>query len=268
MSPRIVAAASAKAAGSTSACSSMARIAEVVLPGRERPIGDERGDARHRRRLPRDDHRLSAEAGGVEEGVPVETRRIAREVGPRPLVVGVAIDRRGVARRVRPGDGNLEREHRGCARFGAIEAGERQQAGDVLLVAPPPLDGAGLLAQIGAAVAEGQAALHQERGVVRLAVDAVGHRQAEHRRRRVGADVERIDVGAHGAAEQARQGEPVADAVDPGEQRRERRQARPLDCRSIRAPPRESRPPRGPGCPLAPRPRRRGWPRPGAASAR
>ena len=84
------------------------------------------------------------------------------------------------------------------------------------------LDGARLRAEVVVAVPEPEAALHEEGAVGRLAVDAVLDGEPEDRRRGVDAEVERIHVGVHRAAEQASEREPVADAVDAGEQRRER----------------------------------------------
>ena len=66
--------------GRKGAACSMAWKRQVVLPGLERLAGDERGEAGDRARLPDDELVLSAEAGGGEEGAPVEARRRGVEV--------------------------------------------------------------------------------------------------------------------------------------------------------------------------------------------
>ena len=144
-------------------------------------------------------------------------------------MVGVVIVGRHLAGGVRGGDGRLERDHRPGALGRAVEARQPQHARDVLPVPLALPDGACVLTQVPITIAEAETALHQDRAVVPLAVDAVLDGEPEDRRRGVGAGVERTDVGAHRAAEQPREGDDVAGAVDPGEQRRERGDAPRLD---------------------------------------
>jgi hypothetical protein len=56
----------------------------------------------------------------------------SRAKSARDHGVGVAVAGRRLARRVRVGDGRLEREHRLGALIGAIEPRQRQQRRDVL----------------------------------------------------------------------------------------------------------------------------------------
>ena len=87
----------------------------------------------------------------------------------------------------------------------------------------------GLGADVVLAVRQAEPALHQERDVGLLAVDARLHRQAQQVGRSVDAPVQRVDVGAQSAAQQARERRLVRDLVDAIEQRLERREASGLD---------------------------------------
>ena len=193
--------------------------AEVVLPGVERLRGDERRDSLDGRGLPGDDDGRSPEPRGLEERVPVQARRLAGEVRARPLVVGVLVEGRFLARRVRLREGRLEREHRLGAPIRVVEPGEREETRDGFPIAAAPLHGGGLPAQVEVAVPECEAALHEEGAVARLAVGAVLDGESQDRRRGVDAEVERIHVGAHRLAQKASEREPVADAIDPLESR-------------------------------------------------
>src|SRR5262249_9340254 len=170
----------------------------------------------HSRGLPGDDHPLRSESRRLEERAPVHARRFAREVRTRPFVVGVAIDGACPGRGVRRGDGRLEREHRMGALVRAIESAEPQYSRDVLLVAAALLDEAGLLIQGLVGPAEAETALQQEGAIALLAMDTVLDGKPKDRRRRVDAEVERIHVGAHGAAQQASERLRVAGRLDPG----------------------------------------------------
>ena len=156
--------------------------AEIVLPRLEWSRCDERRDTLHGRGLPCDDHLLRPEPRGVEEFVPVHARRVANEVRSRPLIVGVAVDGRRLTRGMRHGDGPFERQHRLGALIGVIESRERQQARDVLLISAALLDGAGLRTEVSVTIPECEAALHQERGICLLTVDAVLHGEPQDRR--------------------------------------------------------------------------------------
>ena len=144
-------------------------------------------------------------------------------------MVGVAIDRRLLTRRVRPRDRRFEREYRPGAPIRVVESRERQQPRDVLLVAAPLFDEARRRAEVLVTVSERKATLHQERAVGLLAMDAVLHRQPEYRRRSVDAEVQRIHVGVHGPAEQACERKRVAGPIDPRERLRERSDALGVD---------------------------------------
>src|SRR5262249_62160181 len=88
--------------------------------------------------------------------------------------------------------------------------------GHALRVAAALRTDAGSLLQVLGAPAEAETALQQEGAIALLAMDTVLDGKPEDRRRRVDAEVERIHVGAHGAAQQASERLRVAGRLDPG----------------------------------------------------
>src|SRR5262245_48468087 len=120
-----------------------------------------------------------------------------------------------------------------CTFVHMIESAESQYSSDVLLVAAALLDEAGFLTQVLVAVAEAETALQQEGAIGLLAMDTVLDGQPEYRRRGIDAEVERIHVGAHGAAQQASERLRVAGRIDPGEDRLERGDPLCLDGRLV-----------------------------------
>ena len=70
---------------------------QVVLPGLERLARGERSEPGDRAGLPDDEPVHLTEPGGVEEGGPVEPRRLAAELGAGPVIVGLGDVARGLA---------------------------------------------------------------------------------------------------------------------------------------------------------------------------
>ena len=172
---------------------------------------------------------LPGQPCGGEEGGPVHARRPAREVGPRPQVVGVVVVGRCLAR----GLGLRERCFQRHYRFGplvrTVEAGQCQQAADVLLVTGSERLHARLGADVVLAVRQAEPALQQKGDVGLLAVDARFHRQTQQMGRSVDAPVERVDIGAQAAAQEPGQRRLVPDVIDAIQQWLEWRDASGFD---------------------------------------
>ena len=123
----------------------------------------------------------------------------------------------------------LQRQDRFGPLLRMVEAGQCQQAADVLLVPRSERLHARLGADVVLAVRQAEPALQQEGDVGLLAVDAGFHRKPKHVGRAVDAPVERVDVGAESAAEEPGQRRLVPTPVDAVQQRLERRDAPRLD---------------------------------------
>ncbi len=110
-----------------------------------------------------------------------------------------------------------------------VEAGQCQQAADVLLVTGSERLHARLGADVVLAVRQAEPALQQKGDVGLLAVDARFHRQAKQVGRSVDAPVERVDIGPETAAQEPGQRRLVRHLIDAVQERLEWRDAPGFD---------------------------------------
>ena len=206
---------------------------QVVLPGIERLLADERRDAGDRGRLPDHEPCLTLEAGGSEESLPVEAGRAAVEVLARPVIVSLRHVGGVHAAQVRFGDPPLELEDPRGLRLGGGDPGELQHALDVGLVLAPDLRHPPRRVEVVGAIGHPEATLQEERRVAVRVVQVLRHPEAEQV---VGMElgvVEDVDVRAQVAAQGSRQALCILDGGDAVERGLEGREPSRLDPRLV-----------------------------------
>src|SRR5262245_50260171 len=104
---------------------------QVVLPAVEREFRDQCRQARDGRGLPHGELRLSAESGGSEILLPVETRGLGVEVLAAPVIVGFLHVENLDARGMRGGNFLFQQEDTRGLAFRILDAGQREHLGEM-----------------------------------------------------------------------------------------------------------------------------------------
>ena len=98
--------------------------AQVVLPGRQRLRGNERGQSPQRAGLPHPDAILPIQPRRGEKGGPVHPGCLVLEMLALPDAIGIAVSGRSLARGVGLREGSLQGQHTGRPLVRAVESRE------------------------------------------------------------------------------------------------------------------------------------------------
>ncbi len=202
---------------------------EEVFPGGEGLRGDEGGLTGKGGGLPDDKGALGAEAGGGEEGWPIQAGSLGGEVRGRPGIVGV-LDIFAVGERdVSAGDGGLKGEDAVGPGFGIGETGELEHGDDVGFVFRAGLLHGRRVGEVVVAIGEGEAALEEVGCVVVGIVEPGSDPETEDVLGVVVGVVEGVDISPDRVAEGCGEIVRSRDGIDLGESGCERCEAVSLD---------------------------------------
>ena len=205
---------------------------QPVLPGLQRLAADQRREPGHGRRLPGVEFGLVGQFRCGPECLPINSRRLCRNIGARPQrdLVGIeGVDNAGMGLR----HAGFQRHDARGAHFGFADSGEAQQLGDIGLIGRADLRHLGRRRQIVIAVGKAKATLDKIRH------RRIGPRQPlrdEQSEQVFGGEVggvENIGIGAQARAQQSCQLGLVLQRRHFGECRRQRCQPARFDAGGI-----------------------------------
>ena len=201
---------------------------QPVLPRRERCAADQAGEAGHRRRMPDGEGGRALQTRRLEQRRPVEAGRLRRQRVARPHLRQTHVGRLH-ARGVDGGHPRLEIDDRGGTPCRIGDAHQAEHRGDVLRVGLAQRRHLRARRHVVVTIRQPEAALQQVRHVLAGVLHPLRDEHAEQVLGLEVGGVQRIDVGADGAADGAREGTTIGDRRDGRERRLQRRQALGLD---------------------------------------